>query len=140
MRPTQVAQLLRPWKKYPDGTPFYGWGKTGTKRWPLGTKQGNKNFYKGTGSSGIGRWTRKGRYLINWGKVRTYVVPSALNDTALKPLVCETTPMVRHHFKGYEKGAVDGKLYLQKVREYIEYGAAEAPEAQRDEENLKERG
>lgn len=138
MKPSPIAQLLRPWRKYRDGTPFYGWTKTGNKRWSLTTKQGNKNFYKGTGSSGIGRWTTRGRYIINWDKVRTYVVPSGLNETSLKPLVCSKTPMLTHSFKGYDKGAIDGKLYLQKVKEYIEYGTNDAPAAKR--ENNVERG
>lgn len=132
MKPTGILQLLRPWKPYKDGTLFYGVRKTGNKRWPLTTKQGNKNFYKGTRSTGIGRWTSRGRYIINWDKVRTYVVPSNVHSTELKPFVCATAPKIVNTFEGYQYGAIDGKLYLQKVKEFIEYGTVEAPAAQRN--------
>jgi large subunit ribosomal protein L41 len=138
MRPSPISYLLRPWQTYRNGEIFYGLIKTGNKRWPLTTKQGNKTFYKGTGSSGIGRWTRKGRYIVNWDKVRTYVVPSSLESTELRPLVCATAPKIKHTFKGYT-GATDGKLYVQKLKEFIQYGAEEAPQAERSS-NFVERG
>lgn len=81
MKPTQINQLLRPWKTFKDGTLFYGTTKNGSKRHPLTSKQGNKNYYKGTRSSGIGSHTAYGKYTINWEKVRTYVVPAGLSNT-----------------------------------------------------------
>jgi large subunit ribosomal protein L41 len=138
MKPSSILQLLRPWKPYKDGTLFYGLRKTGNKRWPLTTKQGNKNFYKGTRSSGIGRFTSRGRYLINWEKVRTYVVPSNVHTTDLKPFVCSTAPKIVNSYKGYKEGAIDGNLYLDKVKEFIEYGTVESPAAQRS--GHRERG
>lgn len=42
------------------------------------TKQTNKGFYKGTGSGSMGRHTEHGGYIIEWDKVRTYVVPGGL--------------------------------------------------------------
>lgn len=138
MRPTAVRSLLRPWKKYKDGTLFYGDTKSGNKRWSLSTKQGNKNFYKGTGSTGVGRWTRKGNYQINWEKVRTYVVPSSVESTDLRPLVCPTTPNIRNTYKGYS-GPTDGKLHLDKTMEFVKYGTEESPEMVR-ENGWSERG
>jgi len=41
----------------------------------LTTKDMNKGFYKGTGSGSMGRHTKHGGYIIEWKKVRTYVVP-----------------------------------------------------------------
>ncbi|CAN6610225.1 large ribosomal subunit protein mL41 [Trichomonascus vanleenenianus] len=131
MKPSPITQLLRPWQRYRNGLPFYGFGRKGNKRWPLTTKQGNKNFYKGTGSSGVGRWTTRGRYIISWEKVRTYVVPSGVSESPLKPLVCAKTTPTKNTFGGFPLGALDGKLYLQKVREYIRYGASEAPAAKK---------
>lgn len=81
MKPTQVNQLLRPWKTYKDGTLFYGSSKTGSNRHPLTTKQGNKNFYKGVRASGNGSHTPTGRFTIHFNKVRTYVVPAGLSNT-----------------------------------------------------------
>lgn len=81
MKPTQTNFLLRPWKTFKDGTLFYGIQKTGSNRHPLTSKQGNKNFYKGTRSSGVGSHTQYGGYSIKWEKVRTYVVPASLSNT-----------------------------------------------------------
>ena len=49
-------------------------------RLPLTTKQVNNGFYKGTGSGAMGRHTKHGGYVIEWKKVRTYVVPEQLKE------------------------------------------------------------
>jgi large subunit ribosomal protein L41 len=49
-------------------------------RHALSTKQANKGFYKGTGTGSTGRHTPHGGYIIEWEKVRTYVVPKNLKD------------------------------------------------------------
>ena len=49
-------------------------------RLSLTTKQTNKGFYKGTGSGSMGEHTKHGGYIIDWNKVRTYVVPPGLKD------------------------------------------------------------
>lgn len=49
-------------------------------RHALNTKQANKGFYKGTGTGSTGRHTQHGGYIIEWEKVRTYVVPKDLKD------------------------------------------------------------
>jgi large subunit ribosomal protein L41 len=49
-------------------------------RLALNTKQTNKGFYKGTGTGSTGRHTQHGGYIIEWEKVRTYVVPKDLKD------------------------------------------------------------
>ncbi|ODQ67438.1 hypothetical protein NADFUDRAFT_81913 [Nadsonia fulvescens var. elongata DSM 6958] len=139
MKPTSVAQLLRPWQTWKNGQLFYGYTKTGTKRVALTTKQGNKSFYKGTGSSGIGQHTKKGGYILDWAKVRTYTVPAGLNNTSIKPFVDSNLPEVRNTFQGYRRGPMDGNLYLQKLAEYIEFGAEDAPAARRTKD-WKERG
>lgn len=50
------------------------------RRLALTTKQVNGGFYKGTGSGSMGRHTKHGGYIIEWAKVRTYVVPEDLKD------------------------------------------------------------
>lgn len=138
MKPSGVQLLLRPWNKFRTRELFYGLTKSGNKRWSLSTKQGNKNFYKGTGSAGIGRWTKFGRYRVNWEKVRTFVVPADLNTSDLKPLVDPTTPNIKNHYEGF-KGPCDPNLHLQKVMEFIEHGTEDSPEMGR-QDGWKERG
>ncbi|CCH60070.1 hypothetical protein TBLA_0C02610 [Henningerozyma blattae CBS 6284] len=121
-----ISQLTRPWKKYRDGSLFYGVSKQGTKRLPLTTKQGNKNMYKGTRSSGIGKHTKYGEYVINWSKVRTFTVPKIMN-TSLKPLVSSDVPELKHQFKNYPKGPIDINLYFDKLREYVRDGEVPSP-------------
>jgi large subunit ribosomal protein L41 len=41
----------------------------------LTTKDINKGYYKGTRTGSMGRHTKKGGYIIEWHKVRTYVCP-----------------------------------------------------------------
>ncbi|RUP51916.1 hypothetical protein BC936DRAFT_144553 [Jimgerdemannia flammicorona] len=50
----------------------------GAKRYPMTAKRGH-NYYKGTGSGSTGMHTRRGGYIIDWNKVRTFKVPD-LND------------------------------------------------------------
>ncbi|KAH3663457.1 hypothetical protein WICMUC_005983 [Wickerhamomyces mucosus] len=137
MRPTSflgfqtspVSLLVRPWKRERDGTLFYGLVKSGSKRHALTTKQGNKNFYKGTRSSGIGRHTNKNRYIIQWEKVRTFVVPSEFNSN-LKPLVSPNATEIQNDFKGYSKGPLDSNLFYDKLNEYVFHGKVETEASQ----------
>ena len=50
------------------------------RRLPLTTKQVSNGYYKGTGSGAMGRHTKHGGYVIEWQKVRNYVVPEGLKD------------------------------------------------------------
>ncbi|CAL9731728.1 large ribosomal subunit protein mL41 [Monosporozyma unispora] len=121
MKPSTVLQLTRPWKKYRDGTLFYGLSKSGNNRTALTTKQGNKTMYKGTRSSGIGKHTKHGQYVIQWNKVNTFVVPKFVN-LDLKPLVSTNVPELKHEYTGYNKGPLDSKLYFSKLKQYIQQG------------------
>jgi hypothetical protein len=49
-------------------------------RHTLSTKQTNKGYYKGTGSGSMGTHTKHGGFIVDWDKVRTYVVPQNLKD------------------------------------------------------------
>jgi len=50
------------------------------RRLALTTKQTNKGYYKGTGSGSTGSHTKHGGYVIDWDKVRTYIVPKNLKE------------------------------------------------------------
>lgn len=94
----------------------------GSKRHPLTTKQGNKHFYKGTGSSGYGKLNLDGNYMMDWSKVRTYVVPADLHNTELKAMVSPKVPELLHHFVGYDDGAKLADLAFQNLVDFVEYG------------------
>ena len=49
--------------------------RSGLRRLPLTTKQGPHNFYKGNRTGSMGRHTKYGGYIVDFNKVRTYVVP-----------------------------------------------------------------
>ncbi|KAI8850078.1 mitochondrial ribosomal protein L27-domain-containing protein, partial [Chytridium lagenaria] len=69
----------------------------------LGAKFGNKNWYKGTGSGSMGKWTKKGEYIIEPHKVRKFMIPD-LNGFELTPYVDpKFTTLVRgsHSVKDY---------------------------------------
>ena len=50
------------------------------RRLALTTKQVNGGYYKGNRTGSMGRHTTRGGYIIEWRKVRTYVVPPNLAD------------------------------------------------------------
>ncbi|GAN03767.1 50S ribosomal protein 27 protein [Mucor ambiguus] len=64
----------------------------GASRLQLTAKKGH-NFYKGTGSGAMGRHTKNGSYLVDWNKVRTFVVPD-LEGFNLGPYVSRKTPVL----------------------------------------------
>ncbi|GLI77504.1 hypothetical protein PoHVEF18_005794 [Penicillium ochrochloron] len=63
----------------------------------LTTKQVNGGYYKGTRTGSMGYFDPKGNYVIDWKKVRTYVVPEGLDTFKLTPFVSkrmDSTPSV----------------------------------------------
>ncbi|KAJ3097754.1 hypothetical protein HDU97_004569 [Phlyctochytrium planicorne] len=60
-----------------------------TKTTRMIAKFGNKNVYKGTGSGSMGKWTSKGKFIIEQHKVRQFMVPD-LNGFELTPYVDPT--------------------------------------------------
>lgn len=119
---TCVSNLRRPWQTFRDGQIWYGFTTRGSKRHPLTTKQGNKNFYKGTGSTGYGKLNKNGTYIVNWEKVRTYVVPADLYNTELKALVSPNVPEIYQKFVGYEDGVKNPELAWKNIKDFIEFG------------------
>lgn len=63
MQPTQALQVLR------------------YRRIPITTKDVGRGFYKGNRTGSMGRHTKYGGYIIEWNKVRTYVVPKNLKES-----------------------------------------------------------
>lgn len=45
------------------------------RKLPLTTKDVNKGYYKGNRTGSMGRHTKYGGYVVDYSKVRTYVVP-----------------------------------------------------------------
>lgn len=117
-----AASLRRPWQTFRDGQIWYGMTKTGSKRHPLYSKLGNKNFYKGTRSSGVGSLTKHGKYIVNWEKVRTYVVPAELATSELKPFVSVDVPQILQKTPGYSDSFKSPELAWNNIKDFIEYG------------------
>ena len=57
------------------------------RRLALTTKQVNGGYYKGNRTGSVGRHTKYGGYVIEWNKVRTYVVPPNLHDFQVVDLI-----------------------------------------------------
>ncbi|RHZ48113.1 hypothetical protein CDV55_100676 [Aspergillus turcosus] len=58
----------------------------------LTTKQVNGGYYKGNRTGSMGYFAKNGSYVIDWKKVRTYVVPENLADFKLTPFVTKLMP------------------------------------------------
>lgn len=55
---------------------------------PLTTKTAPRGFYKGTRTGSMGRHTRWGGYIVDFDKVRHYVVPEASADFKVCGITC----------------------------------------------------
>ncbi|KAI9790442.1 MAG: hypothetical protein M1816_005106 [Peltula sp. TS41687] len=84
------------------------------RRLALTTKQVNKGYYKGNRTGSMGRHTKHGGYIIEWDKVRTYVVPSNLQDFQLTPFVTRKMRPTRGRFEKDPKGGFSGERYLER--------------------------
>lgn len=56
------------------------------RKLPLTTKDIKKGFYKGTRTGSVGRHTKHGGYIVEWDKVRTYVVPPDIDDFKVRSI------------------------------------------------------
>ncbi|KAK7931460.1 hypothetical protein PG985_002172 [Apiospora marii] len=99
-KPRQVFQVARRFRKL-----------------PLTTKDINKGFYKGTGTGSMGSHTKFGGYIIDWQKVRTYVVPPGLDSFKLSPFVTRKVEPARGEYTGYAKGPKSPEMYLERWKE-----------------------
>ncbi|OTA62271.1 50S ribosomal protein YmL27 [Hypoxylon sp. EC38] len=84
------------------------------RKLPLTTKDIKKGFYKGTRTGSMGRHTKFGGYIIDWDKVRTYVVPVGLDTFKLTPFVTRKVRPTRGRYEGYPMGPKSPELYLDR--------------------------
>ncbi|ORY61320.1 mitochondrial ribosomal protein L27-domain-containing protein [Pseudomassariella vexata] len=84
------------------------------RKLPLTTKDIKKGFYKGTRTGSMGSHTKFGGYIIDWNKVRTYVVPEGLNEFKLTPFVTQRMPRTRGTYDGPAGGPKSPELYLER--------------------------
>ncbi|KAJ5654506.1 hypothetical protein N7490_001509 [Penicillium lividum] len=62
------------------------------------TKSVNGGYYKGTRTGSMGHFDKKGNYVIDWKKVRTYVVPDDLAEFDLTPFVSKKVQPKRDQY------------------------------------------
>lgn len=74
------------------------------RRYQLTTKQGPKDYYKGTRSGRMGDHTKYGGYIVNYDRVRTYVVPEGLSSFKVR-LVFVHVVIKKRIFEIYEEDA-----------------------------------
>ncbi|KAJ5893791.1 50S ribosomal protein YmL27 [Penicillium taxi] len=65
----------------------------------LTTKAVNGGYYKGNRTGSMGYFEKKGNYVIDWRKVRTYVVPEDLADFKLTPFVSKQAQSTGSKYK-----------------------------------------
>ncbi|KAL5359659.1 hypothetical protein BJX96DRAFT_148865 [Aspergillus floccosus] len=77
----------------------------------LTTKQVNGGYYKGNRTGSMGYFAKNGSYIIDWKKVRTYVVPENLDQFKLTPFVTNRmTPTKGKYTREIEKN--DGDVVI----------------------------
>jgi large subunit ribosomal protein L41 len=109
----------------------------------LTTKDVGRGFYKGNRTGSMGRHTKYGGYVIEWSKVRTYVVPKDLPQfevcksssavasmvspnanrardslAQLKPFVSKQIKQKPGDYKGLSKGASDPYFYVEQWKRF----------------------
>ncbi|KAH6647632.1 putative ribosomal protein [Truncatella angustata] len=87
------------------------------RKLPLTTKDMNKGFYKGTRTGSVGRHTKFGGYVIEWDKVRTYVVPAGLDTFKLSPFVTNKIVKTKGRYEGFAAGPSEPLLYLERWKD-----------------------
>ncbi|KAI1457029.1 50S ribosomal protein YmL27 [Annulohypoxylon moriforme] len=96
----------------------------------LTTKDVNKGFYKGTRTGRMGRHTKHGGYVVDWSRVRTFVVPTNLEKfkvasplppslqmqepKKLTPYVTKVAQWTKGRYEGYSMGPKSPELYLDR--------------------------
>ncbi|TDZ44724.1 54S ribosomal protein L27 [Colletotrichum trifolii] len=81
----------------------------------LTTKDVNKGFYKGNRTGSMGRHTKHGGYMVDWSKVRTYIVPN-LAECNLTPFVPESVQVIKTRYNT-KQGPRDPVEFLRTWKE-----------------------
>ncbi|CCX07563.1 hypothetical protein FPQ18DRAFT_406253 [Pyronema domesticum] len=89
---------------------------SGIRRLKLTTKQVNGGYYKGNRTGAMGTHTKYGGYVIDWKKVRTYVVPTVEEDFQLTPFVTKKMKPTRGRY-AKDEHPVMGSYYLKMWKE-----------------------
>ncbi|KAL7899714.1 hypothetical protein HDV63DRAFT_321501 [Trichoderma sp. SZMC 28014] len=84
----------------------------------LTTKDVGRGFYKGNRTGSMGRHTKYGGYIVEWNKVRTYVVPQNLSESKLTPFVSREVRSEPGDYKGLAKGPQDPYFYVEQWKRY----------------------
>ncbi|KAF2400693.1 50S ribosomal protein-like protein YmL27 [Trichodelitschia bisporula] len=80
------------------------------RRLQLTTKQAGKDYYKGTGSGSMGRHTKRGGYVVEYRKVRSYVCPAGLDKFELTPFVAKQIKTEKFTLPLDEEGNPDQRI------------------------------
>lgn len=80
----------------------------------LTSKQAGPNYYKGYGSGAMGRHTKHGGYVIEWHKVRTFVVPTIRDDFYMTPFVSKRIDKPKNMYAVTSAGDADGKAKTER--------------------------
>ncbi|KAI0887826.1 50S ribosomal protein YmL27 [Annulohypoxylon maeteangense] len=87
------------------------------RKFRLTTKDVNKGFYKGTRTGRMGSHTKYGGYVIDWSRVRTFVVPPNLSKFKLTPYVTQLVREKKGRYEGYQMGPKSAELYLDRWKQ-----------------------
>lgn len=82
------------------------------RRFPLTTKRGPHDYYKGNRTGKVGTHTARGGYRVDYSLVRTYVPPEGLADFTLTPFVTRRLP-VKPGRRADGTGPPNGQSYLR---------------------------
>ncbi|KAI9725909.1 MAG: hypothetical protein M1828_002236 [Chrysothrix sp. TS-e1954] len=82
------------------------------RRYALTTKKGPPDFYKGNRTGRMGDHTKHGGYIVNYDRVRSYVVPD-LKGFKLTPFITQKVKPMRGQYGGDPRGSpLSGHYYL----------------------------
>ncbi|KAF4210448.1 hypothetical protein CNMCM8980_002128 [Aspergillus fumigatiaffinis] len=106
----------------------------------LTTKQVNGGYYKGNRTGSMGYFAKNGSYVIDWKKVRTYVVPENLADFKLTPFVTKRmTPTKGKYTREIEK---NGKTVIVErafgAKDYLDMWASDNGQEVLEQERLEQ--
>ncbi|KAB8221676.1 hypothetical protein BDV33DRAFT_73869 [Aspergillus novoparasiticus] len=106
----------------------------------LTTKQVNGGYYKGNRTGAMGYFAKNGSYVIDWKKVRTFVVPENLGEFKLTPFVTQRmAPTKSKYTRDIEK---DSKLITVERafggKDYLDMWASDNGQEVLEQERLEQ--
>ncbi|KAE8145877.1 hypothetical protein BDV25DRAFT_163672 [Aspergillus avenaceus] len=106
----------------------------------LTTKQVNGGYYKGNRTGSMGYFAKNGSYVIDWKKVRTYVVPEHLDEFKLTPFVTRRmAPTKSKYTRDFEKnGRVITVERAFGAKDYLDLWASDNGQEVLEQERLEQ--